>query len=144
MPPCFSSIHGPFCFSLHPVQQPRPIRKKREMDTNSSSRQVILQGGLPWGFRIQGGSDTGVQLRIARVSIGITFYTYYLFICVASPSVIGEKQSGRTGVPRPSTFVIYSRTRSSNKQPVVLVSTFWGKLVRDGFIEPERRFVNGF
>ena len=44
------------------------------MDTSSTpnnhnSRQVILEGGLPWGFRIQGGSDTGVQLRIARVSI---------------------------------------------------------------------------
>lgn len=42
------------------------------MDTNSSNnnsqRQVILEGGLPWGFRIQGGSDSGVQLRIARVS----------------------------------------------------------------------------
>lgn len=36
---------------------------------NNNSRQVILEGGLPWGFRIQGGSDTGVQLRIARVSI---------------------------------------------------------------------------
>lgn len=32
-------------------------------------RQVILEGGLPWGFRIQGGSDTGFPLRIARVII---------------------------------------------------------------------------
>ena len=31
-------------------------------------RQVILEGGLPWGFRIQGGSDTGFPLRIARVN----------------------------------------------------------------------------
>ena len=31
-------------------------------------RQVILEGGLPWGFRIQGGLDTGLPLRIARVS----------------------------------------------------------------------------
>ncbi|XP_057369215.1 uncharacterized protein LOC130690233 [Daphnia carinata] len=37
---------------------------------NNNSRQVILEGGLPWGFRIQGGSDTGVQLRIARVNPG--------------------------------------------------------------------------
>lgn len=32
-------------------------------------RIVVLEGGLPWGFRIQGGSDTGFPLRIARVSI---------------------------------------------------------------------------
>ena len=31
-------------------------------------RLVILDGGLPWGFRMQGGIDTGVPLRIARVS----------------------------------------------------------------------------
>ena len=74
------------------------------MDTNSSSRQVILQGGLPWGFRIQGGSDTGVQLRIARVSIGITFYTYYLFICVVSPSVIWGKTIGTGRCPKAVDF----------------------------------------
>ena len=34
-----------------------------------TDRQVILEGGLPWGFRIQGGSDTGFPLRIARVII---------------------------------------------------------------------------
>ena len=31
-------------------------------------RVVVLDGGLPWGFRIQGGRDTGLPLRIARVS----------------------------------------------------------------------------
>ena len=34
----------------------------------SGERRVRLLGGLPWGFRIQGGSDTGLALRIARVS----------------------------------------------------------------------------
>lgn len=41
------------------------------MDHGGSNhiRQVILEGGLPWGFRIQGGSDSGLPLRIARVSL---------------------------------------------------------------------------
>lgn len=87
-----------FCSSSHVVKLPPqcqelvPIRRATNlsnmMDTptsstssnNNNSRQVILEGGLPWGFRIQGGSDTGVQLRIARVSIIPT----QSIICVCS------------------------------------------------------------
>lgn len=39
------------------------------MEGNSGGRLVTLEGGLPWGFRIQGGCDTGFPLRIARVCL---------------------------------------------------------------------------
>lgn len=30
--------------------------------------EAILEGGGPWGIRLQGGKDFGVQLNVARVS----------------------------------------------------------------------------
>ncbi|GLG98100.1 uncharacterized protein GBIM_04723 [Gryllus bimaculatus] len=33
-----------------------------------STREVILDGGSPWGFRMHGGADVGQPLRISRVS----------------------------------------------------------------------------
>lgn len=30
--------------------------------------EVTLDGGGPWGIRLQGGKDFGVQLNVARVS----------------------------------------------------------------------------
>lgn len=87
-----------FCvlFSSHPVvvfvlRRPNKEFCSRDvMDTNNSSssnRQVILEGGLPWGFRIQGGSDTGVQLRIARVSI-ITYNNHSIYLSGAVVSIM--------------------------------------------------------
>ncbi|KAF4530593.1 hypothetical protein B566_EDAN006799 [Ephemera danica] len=35
-----------------------------------TSRQVILEGGSPWGFRMHGGVDVGQSLRISRVNPG--------------------------------------------------------------------------
>lgn len=82
----FLSVSSSFVLFVFFIRSCRQVRSTRTgankgaeerimMDTssatsnNNNSRQVILEGGLPWGFRIQGGSDTGVQLRIARVSI---------------------------------------------------------------------------
>ena len=31
--------------------------------------EVFLQGGSPWGFRLQGGKEFRIPLRISRVSI---------------------------------------------------------------------------
>lgn len=31
--------------------------------------EVILDGGGPWGIRLQGGKDFGVPLNVARVSL---------------------------------------------------------------------------
>jgi len=31
--------------------------------------KVLLSGGAPWGFRLQGGSEFRAPLRIAKVSI---------------------------------------------------------------------------
>lgn len=30
--------------------------------------EVILDGGGPWGFRLQGGKDFGIPLNVSRVS----------------------------------------------------------------------------
>ena len=34
-----------------------------------SEYEVILDGGGPWGIRLQGGKDFGVSLNVARVSL---------------------------------------------------------------------------
>jgi len=39
----------------------------------SDTYEVILDGGGPWGIRLQGGKDFGVQLNVARVCM-------YLFL----------------------------------------------------------------
>ena len=53
-------------------------QQQQQMD-----RQVILEGGLPWGFRIQGGVDTGFPLRIARVTIAfVSNQQACLFVCL--------------------------------------------------------------
>ena len=93
------------------------------------------------GFRIGHGRPATLRSREYRNNILLSS----VYLC--SESIhhcrLWEQQSRRTGVPRPSTFVIYSRARSSNKQPVALVSTL-GNLARDGFTEPEGQIVNGF
>jgi len=33
-----------------------------------STREIVLDGGSPWGFRMHGGADVGQPLRISRVS----------------------------------------------------------------------------
>jgi hypothetical protein len=35
---------------------------------NMSTREIVLDGGSPWGFRMHGGADVGQPLRISRVS----------------------------------------------------------------------------
>lgn len=30
--------------------------------------EIILDGGGPWGFRLQGGKDFGIPLNVSRVS----------------------------------------------------------------------------
>ncbi|XP_074033661.1 cbl-associated protein isoform X4 [Leptinotarsa decemlineata] len=35
-----------------------------------TTREVLLEGGAPWGFRMHGGADSGQQLRISRVNPG--------------------------------------------------------------------------
>ena len=35
--------------------------------------EVIMDGGGPWGIRLQGGKDFGVQLNVARVC---SFFRY--------------------------------------------------------------------
>ena len=68
---CFSCF--PFCFIIPAdVDSLLVALQSRRMNTMDSIRQVILEGGLPWGFRIQGGSDSGHPLRIARVSTSFT------------------------------------------------------------------------
>lgn len=34
-----------------------------------TSREVVLEGGSPWGFRMHGGVDVQQSLRVSRVSI---------------------------------------------------------------------------
>ena len=45
--------------------------------------EVILDGGGPWGIRLQGGKDFGVPLNVARVCFNFLFcfhkYQYLLF-----------------------------------------------------------------
>lgn len=33
-----------------------------------TQREVVLEGGVPWGFRMQGGADVNTPLRVSRVS----------------------------------------------------------------------------
>jgi len=35
---------------------------------SSEVYEVVLSGGAPWGFRLQGGKEFGAPLRIAKVS----------------------------------------------------------------------------
>ncbi|CAH0553847.1 unnamed protein product [Brassicogethes aeneus] len=35
-----------------------------------TTREVVLEGGSPWGFRMHGGIDTSTQLKISRVNPG--------------------------------------------------------------------------
>ena len=35
---------------------------------SSEVREVVLNGGAPWGFRLQGGNEFRAPLRIAKVS----------------------------------------------------------------------------
>lgn len=44
-----------------------------------SQRDIVLDGGPPWGFRIHGGVDQNQPLRIARVSY--TDLNNYMFLC---------------------------------------------------------------
>jgi len=37
-------------------------------DDTMSTREIVLDGGSPWGFRMHGGADVGQPLRISRVS----------------------------------------------------------------------------
>ena len=37
-------------------------------DDTMSTREIVLDGGSPWGFRMHGGADVGQSLRISRVS----------------------------------------------------------------------------
>ena len=30
--------------------------------------EIVLDGGGPWGFRLQGGKDFGIPLNVSRVS----------------------------------------------------------------------------
>lgn len=45
-----------------------------------TARQVILDGGSPWGFRMHGGNDVGSPLRISRVSIPLIFFKKIIII----------------------------------------------------------------
>jgi C-terminal processing protease CtpA/Prc len=35
-----------------------------------TTREVVLDGGSPWGFRLHGGADLNQPLRISRVNPG--------------------------------------------------------------------------
>lgn len=44
-----------------------------------SQRDIVLDGGPPWGFRIHGGVDQNQPLRIARVSYtDLNNYTFFM------------------------------------------------------------------
>ena len=36
--------------------------------------EVVLNGGAPWGFRLQGGKEFRAPLRIAKVSAGLLIF----------------------------------------------------------------------
>jgi len=38
------------------------------MSRESKKRAIFLTGGPPWGFRVTGGIDKNISLRVARVS----------------------------------------------------------------------------
>lgn len=50
-----------------------------------STREITLEGGSPWGFRIHGGADTNQPLRVSRVSV--LFFLFILFSSVFEQSV---------------------------------------------------------
>lgn len=44
----------------------------------SETFEVHLQGGSPWGFRLQGGKEFRAPLLIAKVSLEVLFMTQCL------------------------------------------------------------------
>jgi hypothetical protein len=72
-------------------------------------RLVILDGGLPWGFRMQGGIDTGFPLRIARVSCSASFFESHQSITMA----IGREKKKRENPIRIGVVVVATRNRPS-------------------------------
>lgn len=44
----------------------------------SETFEVQLQGGSPWGFRLQGGKEFRAPLLIAKVSLEVLFMTQSL------------------------------------------------------------------
>ena len=48
-----------------------------------SEYEVILDGGGPWGIRLQGGKDFGVPLNVARVSL----LALYIICCLLRLSI---------------------------------------------------------
>ena len=44
---------------------------------SSDLYEVILDGGGPWGIRLQGGKDFGIPLNIARVRIYISCVMFF-------------------------------------------------------------------
>lgn len=42
------------------------LQGQQEM-ASSEVYEVVLSGGAPWGFRLQGGKEFGAPLRIAKV-----------------------------------------------------------------------------
>lgn len=41
-----------------------------------TSREVCLDGGSPWGFRMHGGVDVNQPLRISRVRLNLFIINY--------------------------------------------------------------------
>lgn len=48
-------------------QEKVKMSEENRSPVHHTKKLVELMGGPPWGFRFQGGRDTGIPLKIARV-----------------------------------------------------------------------------
>lgn len=56
---------------------------------SSEVYEVVLSGGAPWGFRLQGGKEFRAPLRIAKVSCHKLFLKFECQVDVTRDSLAG-------------------------------------------------------
>lgn len=55
------------------------MNEENKSPVHQTRKLIQLIGGPPWGFRIQGGKDTSIPLKVARVSL-LKHYMWSIFI----------------------------------------------------------------
>ena len=60
---------------------------------SSEVYEVVLSGGAPWGFRLQGGKEFRAPLRIAKVSCHKLSFKFDCHVNILSESLPGYRSS---------------------------------------------------
>jgi hypothetical protein len=65
----------------------RPNWPDADIQQAMTTREVVLDGGSPWGFRLHGGADLNQPLRISRVSSVAALFLGFVYATITAAIV---------------------------------------------------------